>query len=314
MTQCSSPSPGRTGVTLRRVVSVAAVAASLAAMMYISDRRAEAKRVATRPGGAYELDKDLAARKQQARRLLGKGTRFAVVRKVFLVVGAPSMSRYYFRRSVRLTRRAMRAYFNKRFSRRPGKAVSVYLFGSKRSYNRFCRRHHHGCGTPYGVYYYKPRRIVMNARPGLGTLTHELVHPLVETDFPNAPNWINEGIASLFEYPYIPRPGEIHGKTNWRLPRLRRALRSRAGRRRASLKHLFSMSDRDFRGRYEGLYYSMSRYVCQWLDSKGLLWKFYQRWRDTYAADKSGAKAFRAVVGKTPAQANKRWVRWVKRL
>jgi len=38
------------------------------------------------------------------------------------------------------------------------------------------------------------------------------------------------------------------------------------------------------------------------------------RWRDTYTADKRGAKAFRAVVGKTPAQVNKRWVRWVKRL
>ena len=40
-----------------------------------------------------------------------------------------------------------------------------------------------GCGTPYGVYYHADRRIVMNVGPGIGTLTHELVHPIVEADF-----------------------------------------------------------------------------------------------------------------------------------
>jgi len=280
----------------------------------VTKHAAPAKRVAAKRAPAYDLTKDLELRKKEASRLLGKRTRFHVVQKVFLVAGAPSMGRRFFGRSVSLTKRATHAYFNKRFAKRPAKAVSVYLFGNKRAYNKFCRKHHGGCGTPYGVYYHSPRRIVMNASPGLGTLTHELVHPIVETDFPNAPSWLNEGIASLFEYPYIPRKGEIHGKTNWRLPQLRRAHRTKAGRTRASLGRLFSMSDRDFRGRYEGLYYSMSRYLAQWLDSKKMLWKFYQRWRDNYATDKSGAKAFKAVVGKTPAKANREWARWVKRL
>ena len=34
---------------------------------------------------------------------------------------------------------------------------------------------------------------------GLGTLTHELVHPLIEADFPSAPTWLNEGIATWYQ-------------------------------------------------------------------------------------------------------------------
>lgn len=297
---------------MQRPVIVAAAATALLVSTR-SIHSAAANRSASAVA-AYDLHKDLQARKAEARRLLGKRTQFHVVNDVFLLAGGPSMSRHFFRRSVSLTRRATDAYLNNRFGKKPARAVSVYLFGNKRAYNRFCRTHHNGCGTPYGVYYYKHRRIVMNASPGLGTLTHELVHPIVETDFPDAPSWLNEGIASLFEYPHIPRKGEIHGLTNWRLPILRRALRSKQGRKLASLTHLFAVSDGKFRGRDEGLYYSMSRYLCQWLDSKNLLWKFYQRWRDTYPRDRTGTRAFERVVGMSPARANRDWVRWVKRL
>ncbi len=262
----------------------------------------------------YDLAADLEARKQNAREVLGRKVRLAVVADVFLLVGAPPMDRHMFDRSLSLTERATAAYFNERFDRRPDRIVEVYLFPGKRSYNKYCRAYYDGCGTPYGVYFHDDRRIVMNARPGLGTLTHELVHPIIEADFPDAPDWLNEGIASLFERPSIPRPGEIHGKKNWRHPRLLRALRSRRGREFASLERLFPMSDEVFRGRNEDLGYSMARYVCQWLDSDGLLWPFYQRWRDDFAADPSGEKAFTAVVGKTPAEANPEWARWVKRL
>jgi len=52
----------------------------------------------------------------------------------------------------------------------------------------------------------------MNAGLGLGTLTHELIHPIVETDFPRAPTWINEGIASLFEAPMISGPAKSRAR------------------------------------------------------------------------------------------------------
>jgi hypothetical protein len=154
----------------------------------------------------------------------------------------------------------------------------------------------------------------MNAGPGIGTLTHEIVHPLVEADFPGAPVWIDEGIASLFEAPVLPRPGEIHGAKNWRLPRLRTALASRKERSEARLDALFGMPDDAFRGTDEDLHYAMARYACKWLDDRGKLWDFYRAWRDSVAEDRTGEAAFKAAVGMSPADANDAWTAWVKRL
>jgi hypothetical protein len=67
-------------------------------------------------------------------------------------------------------------------------------------------------------------------------------------------------------------------------------------------------------GPLEDLNYATARYLCQWLDQKDLLRPFYQRWRDHVAGDPRGEKAFREVVGRSPADANADWVRWVERL
>jgi hypothetical protein len=125
--------------------------------------------------------------------------------------------------------------------------------------------------SPYNFYRPDFRTIVMNAGLGLGTLTHEMIHPLMEADFVSAPTWIDEGIASLFEAPVIPRHGEIHGVKNWRLPRLQSALRSSNEAATTWLDALFGMNDATFRNGDESLHYAMARYVCQWLDDQGKL-------------------------------------------
>lgn len=168
--------------------------------------------------------------------------------------------------------------------------------------------------SPFGFWRPDERRIVMNAAPGLGTLTHELVHPIVDADFPEAPTWINEGIASLFEAPVLGARGEIHGAKNWRLPRLTRALASKSETSRARLPALFGMPDETFRDDDEDLHYAMARYACQWLDGRGKLWPFYQAWRDGFAHDPTGAKAFESVTGETPEGASAGWERWVRAL
>ena len=91
-------------------------------------------------------------------------------------------------------------------------------------------------------------------------------------------------------------------------------MRSKQERTDASLPTLFALSDPQFRGDKEDLNYAAARYLCMWLDERGALWPFYQRWRDHYAEDESGAKSFEAVVGKTPAQANAEWSVWVRQL
>jgi hypothetical protein len=140
------------------------------------------------------------------------------------------------------------------------------------------------------------------------------VHPLLEADFPGAPIWLDEGIASLFEAPVMPRPGEIHGTKNWRLPRLRAALGSNKERDLARLDVLFGMSDERFRDADESLHYAMARYACQWLDERGKLWAFYRAWRDDAAHDPTGEKAFATIVGETPRAADEAWATWVRGL
>jgi len=261
----------------------------------------------------YELARDLEERREEATRDFGKRVDLSVVEGVFLLV-APG-ERGALSGTIDFTKRALAAYFNGRFKTRPSRAISVYLFPNAGPYHGFCRRvSGSDCISRFGFYDYRPRRIVMNIGPGAGTLTHELVHPLVEADFPSAPTWINEGIASLFEAVAMPRPGEIRGFKNWRWPRLVRALDSRAEREHATLPALFGISDEAFRGELEDLNYASARYLCQWLDGKDLLWPFYQRWRDTFDTDPTGEKAFTEIVGRSPAAANADWQKWVRRL
>ncbi|MBI3206499.1 MAG: hypothetical protein HYZ29_33490 [Myxococcales bacterium] len=261
----------------------------------------------------YDLAQDLAARQQLAKDELGAKTDTERVEGVFLVA-APG-GRAALSGAIDVTRRALAAYFNGRFEHRPERVISVYLFPNAAPYDAYCKKlWRTKCDSPYGFYLASERKIIMNVGPGIGTLTHELVHPLVEADFPDAPDWINEGIASLFEQFHLPRPGEIRGSKNWRHPRLAAALASPKEREHATLPALFAMNDDEFRGAREDLNYATARYLCQWLDERGLLWRFYQRWRDTRATDPSGEKAFREVTGETPLEAHGKWARWVRAL
>jgi hypothetical protein len=260
----------------------------------------------------YDLDADRVRRARVAKEELGAKTMTQVVSDIFVVVGPPGWQGAAFQQSVSLMTNAMAGYMNDRFAHKPSEAITVYLFPAGPSYEAFCKQKYNApCIAHYGFYSPGDRYMVMNAGLGLGTLTHELVHPLVETDFPGAPTWLNEGIASVFEAPSIPKPGEIHGVKNWRHPRIARALRAADERDRARLDALFGMADTTFRGDGEDLHYAQARYVCQWLDDHGWLWPFYQRWRDNVAEDPTGEKSFKEIVGKTPAEANAAWSKWV---
>ncbi len=261
----------------------------------------------------YDLPTDVALRAAEARRELGARARVETVEGVFVLAAPPGRGSLAGTQAI--TKSVLGAYFNGRFGKRPAQAVSVYLFPDAKPYEAYCQqRWGEPCGSPYGFYRPDERRIVLNAGPGIGTLSHELVHPIVETDFPQAPEWLNEGIASLYEALSIPAPGEIHGVKNWRHPRLLRALRSEKERSEAGLPALFGMDDSTFRNDDEDLHYASARYFCQWLDQQGKLWPFYQRFRDHHTEDPTGERSLQAVLGRSPAEANEAWARWVKRL
>jgi hypothetical protein len=281
----------------------------------MDDATPSASGAAAQPGApgepAYDLAADRERRARIAKQELGPRTITTVVSDIFVVIGPPGWQGGSFEQSVSLMRSSMAGYMNNRFGKKPAQAISVYLFPEGHTYEAFCKKKYDApCIAHYGFYQPGERYMVMNIGLGAGTLTHEIVHPLVETDFPDAPTWLNEGIASVFEAPVITKPGEIHGVKNWRHPRLKRALTTASERDHARLDVLFGMRDDVFRGDGEDLHYAMARYVCQWLDERGKLWTFYQRWRETVATDPTGEKAFREVVGMTPVEANALWSKW----
>jgi hypothetical protein len=145
----------------------------------------------------------------------------------------------------------------------------------------------------------------------------------LQTDFPDAPLWIEEGVASLFEAPRFTRDGAIHGeRRNWRSPRLDAALASPSKREAVSLGGLFAMTRRAFQGKPPDLgddrqdedarllHYAMARAFAAWLDDQDTLWPFYRAWRDGYADDPTGTKAFEGVMGAPPDALDERWRAW----
>jgi sugar phosphate isomerase/epimerase len=64
----------------------------------------------------------------------------------------------------------------------------------------------------------------------------------------------------------------------------------------------------------ENRHYSLARYFVQFLDRKGQLWPMYRTWQRTIATDPTGEKAFAAVTGRTPGEADADWEAYVRGL
>lgn len=307
LSSCTHGPPAPAGKTLESPAAPPATGASapLVEVQPVDDEPAPT------PEPPYDLAADLEARKKDLATTLGKKTKFEVVEDVFLVTVPSGVMGS----SAAVSKLALKAYFHERFTTRPLRAVTVLLFDTAPPYEAFCKSSSgEPCTTPFGFYDPSIRTVVMNAGPGIGTLTHELVHPIVEADFPDAPAWINEGIASLYEAFNFPKPGEIRGNKNFRHPALLAALKSKELRVYASLPRLFAMRDLEFRGAREGLNYATARYFCMWMDGQKKLWPFYRAWRDAHADDPTGEKAFVATMGKTPGELDAAWAAWVKAL
>lgn len=234
------------------------------------------------PDLAYDRQADLRARADEARRQVGPQTVTRVEGDVF-VLAAPRASPK-FDQAAALARQALEALCQGgRFAKRPDRAVTAIIFDAQDPFDAHCgSRAGAEPESLFGMYALKTRTICINAAPGASTLVHEMADPIIQADFPGAPAWIDEAIASLYESPIFPKPGDIQGVTNWRLARLLRALDSVTDKGKLRVDALFAMSDADFRGPDIDLHYAIARFFAQWLDARRALWPFYRRWRDGY--------------------------------
>jgi hypothetical protein len=219
-----------------------------------------------------------------------------IVRSPFVIAGNLSEDDLaaWHRRTIRPAAEAIANCYTKTA---PSAPITILLFADEKSYRANAEKLFSDRGVSvYG--YYKPslRTMVMNISTGGGTLVHELTHALVDFDFPDIPDWFNEGLASLHEQCQF-RSDEkgvkgpfIVGLVNWRLPALQKAI---AEGRLRPLEELIGGDD--FRGRLEGLNYAQARYFCLYLQEQRLLRKLYHRFRDERRADRTGLKTVKSM-------------------
>ena len=202
------------------------------------------------------------------------------------------------------------------FRRDPAETISIWLFRDDASYRRHARLLFGDTPeTPFGYYSERHRALVMNIGTGGGTLVHEIVHPFMRANFPACPPWFNEGLGSLYEQ-CQERGGHIAGLPNWRLAGLQEAIR--AGNT-VSFRELAAKSEREFYGapgnpKYSQ-FYGQSRYLCYYLQEKGLLIKFYRAFTAAARQDPTGYRTLQRVLGETDMAAfQKRWEKFVLEL
>jgi hypothetical protein len=198
------------------------------------------------------------------------------------------------------------------FAKDPEEIIDVWLFKDKESYERNTRKYFGDTpDTPYGYYSERHRALIMNVGTGGGTLVHEIVHPFMHANFPNCPPWFNEGLASLYEQ-CGEVGGRIHGFTNWRLAGLQEAL---GEGRVPAFKKLFAMDYEAFYNKDKGTNYAQARYLCYYLQEKGMLKRFYHEFVKRQKPDPTGIGTLQQVLGYSNAtkfQAS--WSDYVRKL
>jgi hypothetical protein len=195
------------------------------------------------------------------------------------------------------------------FTKDPKEILDIWLFKDAASYRTHARQlFGSDPTTPYGYYSPTHKALVMNIETGGGTLVHEIVHPFVEANFPGCPPWLNEGLGSLYEQSGE-QDGHIHGYTNWRLPGLQRAIR-RGGL--TSFQTLFAMDAHAFYDEDKGTNYGQSRYLCYYLQERGLLVRFYREFYAARVSDPTGFDTLKRVLGERDIDAfQQKWEKFV---
>ena len=98
--------------------------------------------------------------------------------------------------------------------------IQAIVLEDKGSFKHFLRNAL-GVQTPpdYGIYLAEAALFVTYDGSGLGTFTHEIMHPLVEESLPHRPAWAMEGIPAFFEkfYGHV-QNGRLHVQWGYQNP------------------------------------------------------------------------------------------------
>jgi len=237
-----------------------------------------------------------------------------VIQPPFVVIGdeAPAVVRRRADKTVKWFCDKVRALY---FTKDPPAIYDIWLFRDKASYRKYAKElFDDEPSTPFGYFSRANGALVMNIGTGGGTLCHEIVHAFVASNFPDCPAWFNEGLASLYEQ-CAERSGRVVGLTNWRLAGLKKEIRAGT---LPSFKDLLTTTTHQFYNASGGNNYAQARYLCYYLQQRGLLVKYYHAFVKNAEVDPSGYETLKQLLsiaaddGMTAFQ--RRWEQWVLKL
>jgi hypothetical protein len=251
---------------------------------------------------------DFARHVAQLRKTLPSGEFSIVIQQPFVVIGDEPRSVVQ-QRAEDTVKWAVDRLKQDFFTKDPNEILDIWLFKDEASYEKHTQLlFGEKPTTPYGYYSSAHKALIMNIGTGGGTLVHEIVHPFMEANFPACPPWLNEGLGSLYEQ-CGEVEGHIHGFTNWRLPGLQQAIRLKHV---PSFKTLVEMDATEFYNEDRGTNYAQARYLCYFMQEKGLLIKFYHEFRAGQKKDASGYQSLQKVLAETDMEAFKQaWEKYV---
>jgi hypothetical protein len=234
-----------------------------------------------------------------------------IIQKPFVVIGNESAA-VIERRAVATIKWAVDKLKQDYFRKDPDKIINIWLFKDEKSYKKYTRLiFGDSPDTPFGYYSHEHNSLIMNIGTGGGTLVHEIVHPFINSNFPECPAWLNEGLASLYEQ-CQEKNGHIYGLTNWRLAGLQQDIRAGAI---PSFKTLMQADEHRFYMSDDGDNYAQARYLCYYLQEKGLLVKYYHEFHDNCKKDPSGFETLKRVLGENDMEAfQKQWENFILKL
>jgi hypothetical protein len=261
------------------------------------------------PPAAAQIDAARYAAVAAEMRALAGPSFTVIVEPPYVVAGdgGPAAVRRRAEGTVRWSHEKLRAQF---FAKDPTEPVRVWLFRDDTSYVKHVRAWlGETPDTPYG--FAGETGLYMNISTGGGTLIHEMVHPLVDTNIRDCPPWFNEGLASLFEHA-AEQDGRIVGRVNWRLRGLKAGIRNGAV---PPFEELLAMDHEAFYRDPAGVHYGTSRYLMYYLQQEGLLQRYTALVGSTRGADPTGLAALKTVLGRDDLVAfQAKWTAWVMAL
>ncbi len=244
------------------------------------------------------------------RRQLGAG--YSVIVRSPMVLGGDCSEAgldQWHRAAIRPAQSAMAASY---FTAPPEEPVTILLFSTEKHYRENAMRLFADRDVSrFG--YYRPhlRTVLVNLEGGTSGLFHELTHALMAFDFPDPPEWLCEGLASLHECARLRDDGKgIDGLVNWRLAVLREAIE------RGSLPPLRKLVTKgDFRGQSARVHYAYARHFCLYLQDHNLLEACYRACRAGVGTDPTGATAVaRLFPSRSWEQLDADFLGWLARL